>query len=92
MSPADPWIASSESPEIAAAMLQRQQAHAVVAARARIVEGAVGIVELALARLESGGAIDLDAERRAAMVSNLLVVLCSDTHTQPVINTGSLYQ
>jgi regulator of protease activity HflC (stomatin/prohibitin superfamily) len=80
------------SPEIAAAMLQRQQAHAVVAARARIVEGAVGIVELALARLESGGVIDLDAERRAAMVSNLLVVLCSDTQTQPVINTGSLYQ
>jgi hypothetical protein len=63
-----------------------------VAARARIVEGAVGIVELALARLESGGVIDLDAERRAAMVSNLLVVLCSDTQTQPVINTGSLYQ
>ena len=80
------------SPEIAAAMLQRQQAHAVVAARAKIVEGAVGIVELALARLESGGAIELDAERRAAMVSNLLVVLCSDTHTQPVINTGTLYQ
>lgn len=80
------------SPEIAAAMLQRQQAHAVVAARARIVEGAVGIVELALERLESRGTIELDAERRAAMVSNLLVVLCSDTHTQPVINTGSLYQ
>lgn len=80
------------SPEIAAAMLQRQQAHAVVAARARIVEGAVGIVELALERLESGGTIELDAERRAAMVSNLLVVLCSDTQTQPVINTGSLYQ
>jgi regulator of protease activity HflC (stomatin/prohibitin superfamily) len=80
------------SPEIAAAMLQRQQAHAVVAARARIVDGAVGIVEMALQRLEREGALELDAERRAAMVSNLLVVLCSDRHTQPVINAGSLYQ
>ncbi|CAN5709370.1 SPFH domain-containing protein [soil metagenome] len=80
------------SPEIAAAMLQRQQAHAVVAARARIVEGAVGIVQMALADLEKAGVVDLDDERRAAMFSNLLVVLCSDRHTQPVINTGSLYR
>ena len=80
------------SSEIAAAMLQRQQAHAVVAARARIVDGAVGIVEMALQRLEREGVLELDDERRAAMVSNLLVVLCSDRHTQPVINTGSLYQ
>lgn len=80
------------SPEIAAAMLQRQQAHAVVAARARIVEGAVGIVEMALTRLEQGGAVELDDERRAAMVSNLLVVLCGDRATQPVINAGTLYQ
>lgn len=80
------------SSEIAAAMLQRQQAHAVVAARARIVDGAVGIVEMALQRLEREGVMPLDDERRAAMVSNLLVVLCSDRHTQPVINTGSLYQ
>lgn len=80
------------APEIAAAMLQRQQAHAVVAARARIVEGAVGIVQSALQELERDGVVELDDERRAAMVSNLLVVLCSDRHTQPVINTGSLYQ
>jgi len=78
--------------EIAAAMLQRQQAAAVVAARARIVEGAVGMVQMALEHLERDQIVDLDAERRAAMVSNLLVVLCSDRHTQPVINTGSLYQ
>ncbi len=80
------------SPEIAAAMLQRQQAHALVAARAKIVEGAVGIVGMALEELQREGLVELDDERRAAMVSNLLVVLCSDTHTQPVINTGSLYQ
>jgi regulator of protease activity HflC (stomatin/prohibitin superfamily) len=79
------------SPEIASAMLQRQQAHAVIAARARIVEGAVSIVEMALQRLEAGG-MELDDERRAAMVSNLLVVLCSDRPTQPIINTGTLYQ
>jgi hypothetical protein len=72
-------------------MLQRQQAAAVVAARARIVEGAVGMVQMALEHLERDQIVDLDAERRAAMVSNLLVVLCSDRHTQPVINTGSLY-
>jgi regulator of protease activity HflC (stomatin/prohibitin superfamily) len=80
------------APEIAAAMLQRQQAGAVVAARTKIVEGAVGMVQLALEQLKEKGIIDLDDERRAAMVSNLLVVLCSDRHTQPVVNTGSLYQ
>jgi regulator of protease activity HflC (stomatin/prohibitin superfamily) len=80
------------SPEIAAAMLQRQQASAVVAARQTIVEGAVGMVESALDALARKQVIRLDEERKAAMVSNLLVVLCSDRHTQPVINTGSLYQ
>ena len=80
------------SPEIAAAMLQRQQASAVVAARMKIVEGAVGMVEMALDELKAKHVIELDDERRAAMVSNLLVVLCSDRHTQPVVNTGSLYQ
>ena len=79
------------SPEIAAAMLQRQQAQAVVAARAKIVEGAVGMVEMALEDLSRKNIIELDDERRAAMVSNLLVVLCSDSHVQPVVNTGSLY-
>ena len=79
------------SPEIAAAMLQRQQASAVVAARQRIVEGAVGMVETALEMLAEKHVVELDEERRAAMVSNLLVVLCSDRHTQPVVNTGSLY-
>lgn len=79
------------SPEIAAAMLQRQQASAVVAARQKIVEGAVGMVETALEMLAEKHVVELDEERRAAMVSNLLVVLCSDTHTQPVVNTGSLY-
>ncbi|MDX2438817.1 MAG: SPFH domain-containing protein [Acidobacteriota bacterium] len=79
------------SPEIAAAMLQRQQAQAVVAARTKIVEGAVGMVEMALDKLSEKGIIELDDERRAAMVSNLLVVLCSDRHTQPVVNTGTLY-
>jgi regulator of protease activity HflC (stomatin/prohibitin superfamily) len=79
------------SPEIAAAMLQRQQAQAVVAARTKIVEGAVGMVEMALDDLSKKNIIELDDERRAAMVSNLLVVLCSDRHTQPVVNTGSLY-
>jgi regulator of protease activity HflC (stomatin/prohibitin superfamily) len=77
--------------EIAAAMLQRQQASAVVAARSKIVEGAVGMVEMALNQLSEQSIVELDDERRAAMVSNLLVVLCSDRHTQPVINTGSLY-
>ncbi|MCC6507480.1 MAG: SPFH domain-containing protein [Pirellulaceae bacterium] len=77
------------SAEIAAAMLQRQQAHAVVAARTKIVEGAVGMVEMALEQLAAGKMVHLDDERRAQMVSNLLVVLCSDRHTQPVINTGT---
>ena len=79
------------APEIAAAMLQRQQAQAVVAARTQIVEGAVGMVDMALKHLARDGIIELDEERKAAMVSNLLVVLCSDRHTQPVINTGSIY-
>ena len=79
------------SPEIASAMLQRQQASAVVAARSKIVEGAVGMVEHALAMLAEKGLVQLDDERRAAMVSNLLVVLCGDRHPQPVINAGSLY-
>ena len=77
--------------EIAAAMLQRQQAAAVVAARTQIVEGAVGMVDMALGRLSERGIVALDEERKAVMVSNLLVVLCSDRHAQPVINAGSLY-
>jgi regulator of protease activity HflC (stomatin/prohibitin superfamily) len=79
------------APEIAAAMLQRQQAAAVVAARTKIVEGAVGMVQMALDQLAEENIVELDTERRAAMVSNLLVVLCSDRHTQPVVNTGTLY-
>ncbi len=79
------------APEIAAAMLQRQQAAAVVAARSKIVEGAVGMVQMALDHLARDKIVELDDERRAAMVSNLLVVLCSDRHTQPVVNTGTLY-
>ena len=82
----------SYAPEIAQAMLRQQQASAVVGARARIVEGAVGMVRLALARLQEEGVVELDEERKATMVSNLLVVLCSEQATQPVINTGSLYQ
>ncbi len=78
--------------EIAAAMLQRQQASAVVAARTKIVEGAVGMVQMALDHLSRDKIVELDDERRAAMVSNLLVVLCSDRHAQPVVNTGSIYQ
>ncbi|MGB0742523.1 MAG: SPFH domain-containing protein, partial [Planctomycetaceae bacterium] len=77
--------------EIAAAMLQRQQAQAVVSARTRIVEGAVGMVQLALDELSDQKIVELDDERRAQMVSNLLVVLCSDRHTQPVVNTGTLH-
>ena len=80
------------APEIASAMLQRQQAAAIVAARQQIVEGAVGMVETALERLSARNVVQLDDERKAAMVSNLLVVLCGDHHVQPVINTGSLYQ
>lgn len=78
------------APEIAQAMLQRQQANAVIAARTRIVAGAVGMVEMALAELEKNGSIHLDEERKAQMVSNLLVVLCGDRGPQPVVNTGSL--
>ncbi|HEV7931849.1 MAG TPA: SPFH domain-containing protein [Actinomadura sp.] len=80
------------APEIAQAMLRRQQAGAIVAARQRIVDGAVGMVEAALTRLDEENVVELDEERKAAMVSNLLVVLCSDHATQPVVNTGSLYQ
>ncbi|SDX17921.1 SPFH domain / Band 7 family protein [Amycolatopsis xylanica] len=80
------------APEIAQVMLQRQQAGAVVAARTKIVEGAVGMVELALQRLSEQEVVELDEERKAAMVSNLLVVLCGDRSTQPVVNAGSLYQ
>ncbi|MEV5413687.1 SPFH domain-containing protein [Thermopolyspora sp. NPDC052614] len=80
------------APEIAQAMLRRQQAGAVVAARQRIVDGAVGMVEAALARLDEHDVIDLDEERKATMVSNLLVVLCGDRDVQPVVNTGSLYR
>ncbi|MFN0180969.1 MAG: SPFH domain-containing protein [Gemmatimonadales bacterium] len=79
------------SPEIAQAMLQRQQASAIIAARQKIVEGAVGMVEMALELLAAKSVVTLDEERKAAMVSNLLVVLCSDRATQPVVNTGSLY-
>jgi regulator of protease activity HflC (stomatin/prohibitin superfamily) len=79
------------APEIAQAMLRRQQASAVVAARSRIVEGAVGMVQMALDELSSKGVVDLDEERKAAMVSNLLVVLCSEQNTQPVVNAGTLY-
>jgi regulator of protease activity HflC (stomatin/prohibitin superfamily) len=77
--------------EIAQAMLRRQQANAVVSARSRIVEGAVGMVEMALSRLNEGGMVSLDEERTASMVSNLMVVLCSDQPPSPVVNTGSLY-
>jgi regulator of protease activity HflC (stomatin/prohibitin superfamily) len=79
------------APEIAQAMLRRQQAGAIVAARERIVEGAVGMVEMALDRLAAHDVVDLDEERKAAMVSNLLVVLVGDRDTQPVVNTGTLY-
>ena len=79
------------APEIAQAMLRRQQANAVVAARSRIVDGAVGMVEMALARLSERGIVDLDEERKAAMVSNLMVVLCGDQPASPVVNTGTLY-
>ena len=80
------------APEIAAAMLQRQQAGAIIAARQKIVEGAVGMVEMALDMLSQKSIITLDEDRKAAMVSNLLVVLCGDRNTQPVINTGTIYQ
>jgi regulator of protease activity HflC (stomatin/prohibitin superfamily) len=80
------------APEVAQAMLRRQQASAVVAARREIVDGAVGMVELALDQLSIKGIIELDEDKKATMVSNLLVVLCSETDTTPVVNTGSLYQ
>jgi len=80
------------APEIAAAMLQRQQAGAIIAARQRIVEGAVGMVEMALDMLSHRGIVKLDDERRAAMVSNLLVVLCGERGTQPIVNAGTIYQ
>jgi regulator of protease activity HflC (stomatin/prohibitin superfamily) len=79
------------APEIAQAMLRRQQANAIVAARTRIIEGAVGMVEMALERLAARGVVELDEERKAAMVSNLLVVLCADQPASPVVNTGTLY-
>ena len=79
------------SPEIAAAMLQRQQASAIIAARQKIVEGAVGMVEMALGMLSEKAIVQLDEERKAAMVSNLLVVLCSERASQPVVNAGSIY-
>ena len=79
------------APEIAAVMLQRQQASAVIDARKMIVDGAVGMVEIALERLNNGGLVELDEERKAAMVSNLLVVLCGNHDAQPIVNTGSLY-
>jgi regulator of protease activity HflC (stomatin/prohibitin superfamily) len=80
------------APEIASAMLQRQQAGAIIAARQRIVEGAVGMVEMALDLLSTRGVVELDNERKAAMVSNLLVVLCGDRSTQPIVNAGTIYQ
>jgi regulator of protease activity HflC (stomatin/prohibitin superfamily) len=80
------------APEIASVMLRRQQAAAIIAARTRIVEGAVGMVDMALERLSKSNLVQLDEERKAAMVSNLLVVLCSDREAQPVVNTGTLYQ
>src|SRR5215469_16131678 len=79
------------APEIAQAMLQRQQASAIIAARTRIVEGAVTMVEMALDQLKARGVVELDEERKAAMVSNLLVVLCGERATQPIVNTGTLY-
>ncbi len=81
----------SYATEIAQAMLRRQQAEAVIAARQKIVDGSVGMVEIALKRLQKEGVVELDEERKAAMVSNLMVVLCSEEATQPVINTGTLY-
>ncbi|MGH3276805.1 MAG: SPFH domain-containing protein, partial [Streptosporangiaceae bacterium] len=82
----------SYAAEIAQAMLRQQQANAVVGARQRIVEGAVGMVQMALQRLQEEGVVELDEERKATMVSNLLVVLCSEQATQPIVNAGSLYQ
>ena len=81
----------SYAPEIAAAMLQRQQAEAIIAARKKIVEGAVGMVEMALNSLSEKEVVELDDERKAAMVSNLLVVLCGNKDAQPIVNSGSIY-
>jgi hypothetical protein len=80
------------APEIAGAMLRRQQASAVIAARQKIVEGAVGMVQMALEQLSEKHVVELDEERKASMVSNLLVVLCSDRDAQPIVNAGTLYQ
>lgn len=79
------------APEIAGVMLKKQQASAIIAARQRIVDGAVGMVEIALKQLDESGTVKLDDERKASMISNLMVVLCSETNVQPVVNTGSLY-
>ena len=81
----------SYAPEIAAAMLQRQQAAAIIAARQKIVEGAVSMVEMAINKLNEHEVVELDEERKAAMVSNLMVVLCGNKDAQPVVNSGSLY-
>ncbi len=80
------------APEIAAVMLRRQQAEAIISAREKIVEGAVTMVKMALDRIEDESIVELDSDKKAAMVSNLLVVLCADEAAQPVLNTGSLYQ
>jgi regulator of protease activity HflC (stomatin/prohibitin superfamily) len=80
------------APEIAAVMLRRQQASAIISAREKIVDGAVSMVKMALDKLKDEGVVELDEERKAAMVSNLLVVLCSEDNAQPVVNTGSLYE
>ncbi|MPM90774.1 hypothetical protein SDC9_137896 [bioreactor metagenome] len=81
----------SYAPEIASAMLQRQQAVAIIAARQKIVEGAVGMVQMALNQLSENDIVELDDERKAAMVSNLLVVLCGNKDAQPIVNSGSIY-
>jgi len=80
------------APEIAAVMLRRQQAEAIISAREKIVEGAVSMVKMALERIEDENIIEMDSDKKAAMVSNLLVVLCADESAQPVLNTGTLYQ
>ena len=85
------YDAGKNAEEIAAAMLQRQQASAIIDARKMIVDGAVGMVEMALERLNENNVVELDEERKAAMVSNLLVVLCGNHDAQPVVNSGSLY-
>ena len=79
------------APEIAHAMLQRQQAEAIIAARTKIVDGAVGMVEMALSKLSKDNIVELDEERKATLVGNLMLVLCSDKDAQPIVNAGSLY-